>query len=394
MRIGIFELAPRGHPPLVEAVTAIYASQPEHQIWIVTHEQGKSDVAFLTSDQVKLFVKPNFENYPQFFDRVKQLNLDIIYLITFEAFSKENYEVIVGFCKQTFNIPICLFIHNIDFWFQQRLTHKIANMLHDLKRFSELPYRLKLQFLYPSKNTTLLQKVHQTGGHLIVLSESVAHELKNYVDAQKIQVIPFAIYDSKIQDTSQHNQRIRICIPGMISATRRDYDSIFKLLEQNEDSLKKHIELELLGAYNTKEGGEAIKLKVDALKEKGFRIESYDAWLDMDFYNQQLAKADIILGNMHLQQGRLGKYGKTKETGILFTMIKAAKPGFLPTGYAYDDALKSGVVEFETYEHIAQTLLVWLNDLKSLHQLKKNAQQNALYYHPKLVYQRINALKA
>jgi hypothetical protein len=389
MKIGIFELAPRGHPPLVESVVQIYASVPTHEIWIITHEKGRSDLAFLENNQILLCVKRDNQSYLDFFNEIKNLNLDKIFLITFEALSKENYEVIRAFCKMYFQIPIYLFLHNTDFWFQQNLFHKISNMVYAVKKAADLPYQLKLNFLYPSKNHQLIRKVRQSGGKFLVLSESVATELAKYVSSNEMLVIPFSVYNEKLRDTSAENKRLRICIPGMISALRRDYDTILDLLERYETDLKDKIELDLLGAFNAKEGGEKVKIRVNQLIDKGFHIHAYHHWLEMDFYNEQLGKADLILGNMHLQQGRLGQYGKTKETGILFTMIKAGKPGLLPKGYPPETPLKSSVLTFQNYEEVATLILNYLKNPNLLNNLKVNAKENALYYHPNEIYKRI-----
>jgi hypothetical protein len=128
---------------------------------------------------------------------------------------------------------------------------------------------------------------------------------------------------------------------------------------------------------------------VNQLIAKGFHIHAYHHWLEMDFYNEQLGKADLILGNMHLQQGRLGQYGKTKETGILFTMIKAGKPGLLPVGYPPETPLKSSALTFQNYEEVATIILNYLNNPKLLNDLKQKAKENAFYYHPNQIYKRI-----
>jgi hypothetical protein len=389
MKIGIFELAPRGHPPLVESVVQIYATVPTNKIWIITHEKGRSDLKFLERNQILLCVKRDNQSYLDFFNEIKNLNLDKIFLITFEALSKENYEVIRVFCKIGFKIPIYLFLHNTDFWFQQNLFHKVLNTIHAVKKASDLPYQLKLNFLYPSKNRSLIHRVRQSGGKFLVLSEAVATELVKYVSSNEINVIPFSVYNESLLDTSAENKRLRICIPGMISALRRDYDSILDLLERYETDFKETIELDLLGAFNAKEDGEKVKMRVNQLINKGFHINAYHHWLEMDFYNEQLGKADMILGNMHLQQGRLGQYGKTKETGILFTMIKAGKPGLLPIGYPPESPLKSSVLIFQNYDEVATIILNYLKNPNLLNNLKVKAKENALYYHPNSIYKRI-----
>jgi hypothetical protein len=389
MKIGIFELAPRGHPPLVESVVQIYTTVPTNKIWIITHEKNKNDLKFMESNQTLLCIKRDNQSYLNFFNEIKNLNLDKIFLITFEALSKENYEVIQAFCKMDFQTPIHLFLHNTDFWFQQNLFHKISNTIHAVKKATDLPYQLKLHFLYPSKNRQLIQKVRQSGGKFWVLSESVAIELAKYVASSEIGVIPFSVYNEHLRDTSFENKRLRICIPGMLSPLRRDYDSVFDLLERYESDFKETIELDLLGAFHAKEGSEKVKVRVNQLIHKGFHIYSYNHWLEMDFYNAQLGKADIILGNMHLQQSRLGRYGTTKETGILFTMIKAGKPGLLLAGYPPESPLKSSVLTFQNYEEVAKILLEYSKKPHLLKDLKQKAKENAIYYHPNQIYNRI-----
>ena len=109
----------------------------------------------------------------------------------------------------------------------------------------------------------------------------------------------------------------------------------------------------------------------------------------MKEFDDNLSKADIILGNMHLQQGANSIYGKTKETGIIFTMIKAAKPGILPVDYPCDDNLKSSVLTFKNYSDIVRILEHLYNHRNELAILQVKALENALKFTPLSIYSKL-----
>ncbi|NJN33907.1 MAG: hypothetical protein HC817_06315 [Saprospiraceae bacterium] len=151
------------------------------------------------------------------------------------------------------------------------------------------------------------------------MSTAIGHELSRYVGSNNVLIIPFSVYDEQLKDTSMGNSKLRVCIPGSLSSTRRDYFSIFKLFElDSENILKNKIEWDFLGTVSINEGGKEVYNQAEIWRKKGYSILLYESWLSFEVFDAHLSKADLIFGNLLLQQGANAQYGKTKETGIVF----------------------------------------------------------------------------
>ena len=70
----------------------------------------------------------------------------------------------------------------------------------------------------------------------------------------------------------------------------------------------------------------------------------------MEDYDTKLVQADLILGNLNVSVNKYSTYGKTKESGTAFAMIRVAKPGLLPLAYQTMDELKSSTINFKSYD--------------------------------------------
>ena len=383
MRIAILEITTYGHYTLVESIAKIYAAIPTNEVVIFTTEKGKIALQGIDNEQIKMIVVN--DSMGDFLKSIK--GFDKIFIPTLESYSRIPYQIIQIFLKTNFNCPIYYFIHNVDFWFQQSLSDKILNIVYRLSDLNDFIYRLKVYFKYASINHKIVNKVIQSGGKLVALTDSVGNELAKYIGIQNVAIIPFSIFDGQISDNSSDNTRLRVCIPGLLNTTRRDYDSIFKLMQENENSFKSTIIWDFLGGNPQNLESQQLIEKIEAYQKMGHDIRFYtEHFLSMQDYDANLSLADVILGNMHLQQGANSVYGKSKETGIIFTMIKAAKVGILPAEYTVDDALNTSILTFNRYEDVASILKKLLANPAELKQLKIVARENSEKFTPLSIY--------
>ncbi|NJN43203.1 MAG: methionine adenosyltransferase [Flammeovirgaceae bacterium] len=66
-------------------------------------------------------------------------------------------------------------------------------------------------------------KVKMSDGKFVTLTTSVGDELAKYVGHENVAVVPFSVFDGKIlsKQKEKKHQRLRICLPGFVSNTRR-----------------------------------------------------------------------------------------------------------------------------------------------------------------------------
>ena len=394
MKIAILEIAPHGHYTYVESIAKIYTAVAENQVVIFTHERGQKALQHLENEQISIRVYPsnsaNTEGVHSFLSGI--VGFDKLFVVTLEAHFKDPFRIMQVFEKIDFNCPIYYVIHNIDFWFELNFTNKIRHIFHKLDGFKSLIYRLKVYFYYAQINDKIVEKVKRSNGFFVSLTSTVGAELARYVGAARVKVIPFSVFEDKITDKSAENQRFRVCLPGYVSASRRDYASIFKILATDtEGVVKDNIAFDFLGGIAAAvEGGEAIKNEAIDWIEKGYALHIYDKpSVGLNEFDDNLAKADIVLGNLILKQGATSSYGKLKESGLIFTMIKAAKIGLVPADYPLEPALKSSVLTFNTYEEAMKILLRLRQNPDELAHLKAAALENARKFTPLSILEKL-----
>ena len=353
MNIALLELAPHGHYVYVESIARIFAADPANNLTIYTNERGGKLLQYLENQQIKLVIKPDTEGTLSFLQKIK--NVDKLVVVTLESYTRELYEIAQAFEQTEFNCPIYYVIHNLDLWFQCSFIDRIRNIFYNFKGFKMFLYHFKVYFKYNDINPKLIQKVKRSNGRFVTMSSVLGQELAQYVGEENVAILPFSVYDESIFDKSSLNQRLRVCVAGQVSAVRRDYASILTILEEDtEGFLRDAFDWDFLGKVALHEGGQKIVDRVEQLVKKGYSIRIYKEFLSMEDYDDQLSRADVVFGNLILQQSATGRYGKSKETGVVFTMIKAAKVGLLPKDYPLEPALTSSVLTFRSEEHTSE----------------------------------------
>ncbi len=385
MKIGVLEFMPKGHYTLVESVSKIFASDEKNEVIIYTTSIGCSNLHSITSEYSNISLVNIEEEYgvANFISKIGDLNLNRAYIITLDHYISQLKDV-------EFKYPIHLFIHNIYLWFD--ISFK-SNFKRTLKEVANKPsiahYWIKRNFFESRLKKKITKKVLESKGKFVVLNSNLTSELSRFTKKINIEEIPFSIYQPSIPDRSSKSQ-FRICVPGMLSTSRRDYFSLFKLMESNPDLYKNSVEVDLLGGVNKSEGGEIILNEAIRLKNLGYKIVYYNKPLvELEEFDFELSKATLILGNMHVVMNEFNIYGKSKESGIMYTMIKVAKPGLLPTGYNILPELKDSTLIFNSYENLGNIVRNLIDNKDKLDLLCNSAKKNSDYFRPELVYSRL-----
>jgi hypothetical protein len=208
------------------------------------------------------------------------------------------------------------------------------------------------------------------------------------------EVIPFSVFDPKLAKTATPSEmRLRICVPGMLSQYRRDYKGLLDLIENKLGKYRDYFIFDLLGGIpdgNPADNPSFILSRVEVLKKKGFAFIIHNfSFIPPLEYDRELAKADIILGNMNVTLTRFSEYGRTKETGIPFAMIRAAKPGIVPASYQIAEELRSSTIFYQDNEDLAGILEDVISDRKKVEELQTKALVNSGKFTPESVYRKL-----
>jgi hypothetical protein len=248
----------------------------------------------------------------------------------------------------------------VEGWFDDKISQRFGLMMDDLKnRVSNIPVvkvigRFVKEIIFKQYRARIIKKVSTYPHQFIVHSSGVKNFLAKFVPAQKITVFPFAIYEH-MRDNSTANTKIRVCVPGIVSNGRRDYDSLFSVLLANADKLKGKLTVDLLGFIPKEEL--ALVDKIKELQNHGIDMIYYLEFVFGEKYDRPLSQADIILGNLRVSKNSAQKYGQTKESGTVYNMVRGAKPGLLPLQYPLDEEFHASSLLFEDYDHLGKLIV-------------------------------------
>ncbi len=372
MEVEIIEYSNPGHFTLVDSVARIFSSKDSNKVNLCVKEHHVDNAQ-------KLITRLNRSNLSFKLHSFEKVSTSLKIIITPEH--ELDYLLKCTAFGQTW-----MFVHNIDDWFELSLKRGLRQASDALfgDKNPKLAYFLLKRTLRDNglKRKVVAQVLQDSNSYFVVINQTLKEELSRIVPAAKIKVIPFSVYDDKLPDLSDSNVRIRIAIPGLLSQKRRDYISVFKAMETWPKDLLSQIEIDLLGGISQATGERSAEVVEYAKKliQQGYPIIlRNNRYIELDEFDVELSKADIILGNLNIDQGGGSKYGKTKESGIPFTMIRAAKPGILPEGYSTLEEVKSSTLYFSNYKMLS-SVFESISENNELYKLKTNAHLNSRHF--------------
>lgn len=375
---------PIGHLTLVESIARIYATDANNEIIIYTHQKGLEELSELqkSNNNIRIITKEDNTTILSFLKTINKNKHDKLYITTCENYYKDWLNV-------DFKCPEYIVIHNIYGWFRTSFSDCFIGMVLDYKRFKNLLYSFKINFIFPIYRKKIIEKCRKSRGKFVVLSNNIANELSKFIDEKEIQIIPFNVFNKNLLDNSSENKKLRICIPGILSQERRDYFGFIKLL-RSEPKLKYLVEIDFLGGYYSYEQGPRIFAEAEQLKKEGFKVHTYnERFIPSGRYDEELSKADVILGNMHVKINKNNIYGKSKETGIVFLMIRNAKPGILPVSYNNIAELADSTFTYKSENDLKQIIWELVTSREIVNSLKKAALKNSLKFTPEVIYSQL-----
>lgn len=392
MKIAVIEIMETGHVTLAESVCRIFGSDPDTDITLFTLPGHAESLGFITKTlkNIRIIAKKPEQSFSDFLNSVGQVKFDRIYIITLTKRFKE-------FSNWKPQGRIFLVVHNLEEWFGLTFFKALPAFFDDFAsrpRTGYLLYLLKLHFIYPVYKRRILRKTVLSSGSLVVLSEAVKKEALKLSDILPVEVLPFSVFDPEaIPESGTNGGPLKICIPGLVSQYRRDYLGLMDLIGKRFGDKKEMFTIDFLGGIrkdNHRNDTAPVLEMAHRLSNIGFAIIIHETeFIAVEEYDRQLSGCDIILGNMNVRLSARSRYGQTKETGLPFAMIKAAKPGILPSQYEVPSELETSVVRYNNYDELGDLIEELINDRQRLKFLSARASENSLLFTPDKIYDRI-----
>ena len=159
------------------------------------------------------------------------------------------------------------------------------------------------------------------------------------------------------------------------------------MIEVNLAAWKERVVWDFLGFVS--EDSLSLIPHFEKISRAGVKILYYTHFISGPAFDILLSKADILLGNVHLQLNPTQRYGQTKESGVIFNMIKSGKPCLLPKGYDVDEDLKSACLSYEDYSQLSEYITEFIVNSQKLSFLKQDVVKVTTKFTPKHLYKRL-----
>jgi hypothetical protein len=390
MIIGIFEVSEPNHYSAVNGLLKTYASDPDNEIIVYTLPSiQKALVENGLPNNSRLVILEKNLSLKRLLDDAEHITFDRIHICTIF----DNYGEFAQFKPQAKDIYF--HVHQVEEWYNDDLQRAINTLIPSLKnkdqnrRYSRIIARSVRDYLIyrPIRKKMLENFERNYNLQLIVHSEGQKEALKAYSCNSPITIFPFAIYEG-MEDASQDNQKLRICIPGVITQAKRDYLSLFEVLKQNAEALSDRIYLHLLG-YITEREKDELSVAIQQLIDTGYEVYYHDTFVYGEEFDQAIANCDLLLNNQFISKNSTEVYGKTKESGMIFNMLRAAKPGLLPKEYNVAQEFYDCTLFFDSYDNLVNLIKEVVENPQRLKQLKTSAQKLSTSYLPNNLYPRL-----
>ena len=390
MLVGIIEVSEPNHYSAVNGLLKTYASDRNNQIIVYTLPSIQQ--ALLENglpENVTLVVLEPQQSLKKLLDGAEEIAFDRIHICTIF----DNYLEFVKFKPQA--KEIVLHVHQCEEWYNDNFSRAINTLLPSLKNkdqnraYSRIVARAMVDYLIyrPIRKRMLANYEQNYQLKLVVHSEGQKEALHEYGCKSPITVFPFAIYEG-MKDSSESNQRLKICIPGVITQAKRDYLSLFQVLQQNAAAMSDRIDLYLLG-YITEREQEEMGAAISELINSGYHVDYHDSFVYGREFDRAISNCDLLLNNQFISKNSTEVYGKTKESGMIFNMLRAAKPGLLPQEYNVAPEFQDCTLFFDSYPHLIELIQQVLDDPALLGRLKTSAQKLSQSYSPTNLYSKL-----
>ncbi len=224
-----------------------------------------------------------------------------------------------------------LWIRNINFWFQMGTRYKL------FKRPRSPHHKVMLD-------------VAGKADYLVVESDTLERFLRKKTNEKyKTVIFPYSIYETNLQGSGDEG-KLTISLPGYIEESRRDYRlalSAFAKVSPTQFKLK------ILGQARDGYGEQIIK-QAQQLVSEGYQISFLDT---PDRFEEEIINSDVIFAPLNVNTGYSGideVYGKSKESGVTYDVVRYSKPAVFPYEMDLPAELSECVLKYSSEEQLVK----------------------------------------
>ena len=216
---------------------------------------------------------------------------------------------------------------------------------------------------------------------VVVCSENIKSFLEKDKGCRKrVIVMPFMLTYDSYNPGGEINGKFTICIPGVVSESRKNYTKYLDILIDNPRMFR----LVLLGRFKYESVSENFKRKLTFARSKGAEIILFSEFISLQEYDFQLSQCDLISADIVVNytgtEDYEEVYGVSKDSGVSYNMISNRKPGLFNSGFKNLISLNSSTMYYDSKEDLEQIILSLKENGALLADLKVEANKNSIRY--------------
>jgi hypothetical protein len=385
MKIAILEICIPTHYSAINGLIKTYSTDSSNTISLYTFASIAQAIRENgVSNNTSIHVLDDDTSINSVLSEIEKIPFDRIHLCSIESHFQE-------FAQFKPNVKEVFFhVHDVDIWFESDFKTGFKNWLFHLKnrpqKIRETAKFVRDIFVRNPQRNTILRNIQAKKHQYIVHSTGQKNYLKEFVEEKSITIFPFAINEG-IDKPLIKNDKIRICVPGIVTDSRRDYTGLFSIIDNILPQIKDKLVFDFLGFVEKSEPH--LLQKMQQFEQQGLEIYYYTDFVFGEKFDNALDKSDLLLNNQKVTTSHTTKYGVTKESGMLFNMIRATKPGILPAAYAVDTAFEQAILYYDSEKNLTNILLGLAEKTIPLENFQKAAIEIAQEFTPKNLYSRL-----
>jgi hypothetical protein len=388
MKIALLEICIPTHYSAINGLIKTYSVEPNNSIVLYTTESiAKAIRENGKPDSTELVIMSDNERISDFLKKIEKIHFDRIHVCSIESHFKEFAEFKPNVDEYFYHV------HDVDIWFEDNFKTGVKNWIYSIQnkpqKIRETAKFVRDIFVRKGQRRAILSFIKSKKHQYIVHSKGQRDFLSQFVESKKITVFPFAINEGieKNVVSKKKNAKIRICIPGIVTDSRRDYTGLFSILDKILPQIKDSLSFDFLGFVEKSEPH--LLQKMHQFEQQGLEIYYYTDFVFGQKFDNALDKSDLLLNNQKVTTSHTTKYGVTKESGMLFNMIRAVKPGILPKAYAVDADFEDSIIYYDSENQLTEILLNLANGSIQLEKYTDAAYSLAQKYTPQSLYSRL-----
>jgi hypothetical protein len=260
--------------------------------------------------------------------------------------------------EELYNPNFAILILNMEY------GHKCLQIIHNANKFLNRTLKLNLKSIAAFIFFKII-KLKIKG--IIVISQNVKeYILDKKLFERNIYHIPFSDSENEIFIQNKNSEApIKFTIPGTVNTERRNYKIFLKVfIDILENNPEYKLKLCFLGRVVKMD--EEVQGLIKRLKEINPKaIDLWTEYIDDETYHDEVLSSNFLIGNINIEytENNIKEiYGQSKETGVLFLMLKYKIPTLFPKEYSYSKLYKGHIISYtNTQESLYKTVLSLLN---------------------------------